>query len=142
MTIVPLNTATPPEQWSWEWWGELSVEVGWKLLAILSIIVGAMLVSWLLRFVIRRVVNRIVSGAKSKANVTDTQALERSPLAAVRLVQRTRTLGSILQNIVNVAIVIVAILMVVNIVDSSVLGSFALLSAAIGAGLGFGAQNI
>ena len=112
-------------------------EAGVNLLTIAGIIVGAFIASWVLRLVIRRIVDRIVSGAKSKANVDDTQALERSPLAAMRLVQRTRTLGSILQNIVNVAIVTIAILLTFN-----VLAPFALLSAAIGAGLGFGAQNI
>lgn len=117
-------------------------EAGVNLLTIAGIIVGAFIVSWVLRLVIRRIVNRIVSGAKSKANVDDTQALERSPLAAMRLVQRTRTLGSILQNIVNVAIVTIAILLTFNVLAPSALGSFALLSAAIGAGLGFGAQNI
>ena len=85
---------------------------------------------------------QIVSGAKSKANVEDTQALERSPLAAVRVVQRTRTLGSILTNIANVTIVIVAVILVVNTIDSDIIGSFTLLTAALGAGLGFGAQNI
>jgi small conductance mechanosensitive channel len=95
-----------------------------------------------MRRLIARVVNRIVTGAKSKANVDDTQALERSPLAQVRLVQRTRTLGSILSNIVNVTIVIVAIILVVYTINSEIIGSFTLLTAAIGAGLGFGAQNI
>ncbi|HAQ59837.1 MAG TPA: mechanosensitive ion channel protein MscS [Microbacterium sp.] len=115
---------------------------GWRLLGVVAIILGSLLLSWLLRLVIRRVVNRIVSGAKNKVNVDDTQALERSPLAAVRLVQRTRTLGSILQNIVNVAIGIVAIVLIINLLAPGVLGSIALLTAAIGAGLGFGAQNI
>ncbi|MBD7956559.1 mechanosensitive ion channel [Microbacterium sp. Sa4CUA7] len=118
------------------------ISVGWNLLAVAAIILGGFLVSWVLRIVIRRIVERIVSGAKSKARVDDTQALDRSPLAQVRLVQRTRTLGTILQNIVNVAIVIIVTLLVVQVVAPSVLGSFALLSAAIGAGLGFGAQNI
>ncbi|GAA5029851.1 mechanosensitive ion channel family protein [Microbacterium fluvii] len=126
----------------WEKVGSIAWTVGGRLLAVAVIIVSAFVAAWLLRFVIRRVVNRIVSGAKSKANVDDTQALERSPLASMRLVQRTRTLGSILQNIVNVIIVIIAIVLIVNVIDQSILGSFALLSAAIGAGLGFGAQNI
>lgn len=117
-------------------------QAGMNVLASIGIAVGAFFASWILRLVIRRIVNRIVSGAKSKANVDDTQALERSPLAAMRLVQRTRTLGSILQNIVNVAIVIIAILLIFGTVAPDALGSFALLSAAIGAGLGFGAQNI
>ncbi|MFT4052600.1 MAG: mechanosensitive ion channel [Microbacterium sp.] len=140
MMILPLETTEA--QFSWPWWLSVFAAVGAKLIAIVAIVAGGFLLSWALKFVIRRVVNRIVTGAKNKADVDDTQALERSPLAAMRLVQRTRTLGSILQNIVNVTIVIIVILLIVNVIDSSVLGSFALLSAAIGAGLGFGAQNI
>ena len=117
-------------------------QAGANLLKVALIIVGCLVASWVLRVVIRRVVNRIVSGAKTKANVDDTQALERSPLAAMRVVQRTRTLGSILQNIVNVTLVVIAILLVFSVLAPNALGSFALLSAAIGAGLGFGAQNI
>lgn len=126
----------------WQQIGVFFVSAGWNLLTVACIVVGAILAVWILRFVIRRVVNRIVSGAKSKANVDDTQALERSPLASVRLVQRTRTLGSILSNIVNVTIAIVAILLIINVLAPNALGSLTLLTAAIGAGLGFGAQNI
>ncbi|MGA1827788.1 MAG: mechanosensitive ion channel domain-containing protein [Microbacterium sp.] len=110
--------------------------------SVAGIVLGAFLLAWILKIVIRRVVKRIVNGAKNKANVDDTQALERSPLASIRLVQRTRTLGSILQNIVNVSIVIIALLLVVNLLAPSALASLTLLTAAIGAGLGFGAQNI
>ncbi|MHA7986782.1 mechanosensitive ion channel family protein [Rathayibacter sp. CAU 1779] len=116
--------------------------IGWKLVWIAVIVVLAFLASWLLRFVIRRVVRRIVSGVKNKQNVDDTQALTASPIAAVRVVQRTRTLGTVLSNIVNVVIAIIAIVLVVYTINSEILGSFALLSAAVGAGLGFGAQNI
>jgi small conductance mechanosensitive channel len=117
-------------------------EAGWVLVKIAAIVLGSLVAVWILRIVIRRVVNRIVSGAKTKANVDDTQALERSPLASVRLVQRTRTLGTILQNIVGVTVVIVALMLIVSVVAPNALGSLTLLSAAVGAGLGFGAQNI
>jgi moderate conductance mechanosensitive channel len=112
------------------------------LITIVAIIVIAFALRWALHFVIRRVVQQIVSGAKKKQNVQDTQALVASPLAAVRLVQRTRTLGSVLTNIVNVLIFVVAVLLIINTINDTVLGSFALLTAALGAGLGFGAQNI
>ncbi|MCE4025099.1 mechanosensitive ion channel family protein [Microbacterium sp. Au-Mic1] len=105
-------------------------------------IVVCAVIAYALRFVIRRIVRRIVAGAKSKAEVTDTRALERSPLADMRLVQRTRTLGTILQNIVNVILVVVAVVLIVNIIEPTLLGSLTLLTAAVGAGLGFGAQNI
>ena len=123
------------------WADNWDVIVG-KLIAILFIIAIAFLIRWILHFVIDRTVNRVVSGVKKKQDVTDTQALQASPLAAVRVVQRTRTLGTVLTNIVNVTLFIVVTLMIVSTIDPAILGSFALLSAAIGAGLGFGAQNI
>ncbi|GAA2991373.1 small conductance mechanosensitive channel [Microbacterium terrae] len=126
----------------WATIGQWLVDAGVTLLTMLGIVVGAIIVAWILRIVIRRVVDRIVNGAKSRASVLDTMALERSPLASVRLVQRTRTLGSILQNIVGVIIVIIAFMLCIMVVAPDVLASLTLLSAAIGAGLGFGAQNI
>ncbi len=76
---------------TWTWIGGRLLDFGGVLLQILGIIVGVAVAAWVLRLVIRRVVDRIVNGAKVKARVDDTQALDRSPLSAVRLVQRTRT---------------------------------------------------
>jgi len=127
-------------------WAELNdfftVDLWVKTINVLAIIVFALLLRWVLHFVIDRVVQQIVSGVKKTQKVDDTQALTVSPLAAVRVVQRTRTLGSVLTNIVNVTLLIVSVLLIVSTINPSILGSFALLSAAIGAGLGFGAQNI
>ncbi|WP_396656840.1 mechanosensitive ion channel family protein [Microbacterium sp.] len=139
MSIRPLSAADPS---FWERVGQIVADAGGKLIWTAVIIVVCLLLAWLLRFVIRRVVNRIVSGAKSKANVDDTRAIDASPLAKVRIIQRTRTLGTILQNITNVALVVIAIVLIVNVFAPSVLGSLTLLTAAVGAGLGFGAQNI
>lgn len=126
------------------WRGTLTwlIEAGINLLHVLLIIVVCVVIAFVLRLVIRRVVHRIVDSAKTKANVEDTQALERSPLADMRLVQRTRTLGTILQNIVNVIVGIVALVLITNRLAPDLVGSLTLLTAAIGAGLGFGAQNI
>ena len=126
-------------------WGRILgvlVASGWTLVRVAVIIAIAILVAWIMRFVIRRVVRRIVSGVKKKQNVDDTQALTASPIAAVRVVQRTRTLGTVLSNIVNVIVVIIAIIWIVSTINPTILSSFALLTAALGAGLGFGAQNI
>ncbi|MFS0893643.1 mechanosensitive ion channel family protein [Microbacterium sp. 179-I 3D3 NHS] len=139
VTPDPLPIALPA------WWTDMLVilgKVGMKALAVALIIISCVVIALILRVVIRHVVHRIVDSAKSKADVDDTQALERSPLADMRLVQRTRTLGTILQNIVNVMLVVIAIVLIVNALDSSLLGSLTLLTAAVGAGLGFGAQNI
>ena len=140
-----MNVFTADEQADPGFWGRVLdglTVFGGKAISVLITIVICVLVGLLLRLVIRRVVNRIVHKAKSKAQVTDTVALERSPLADMRLVQRTRTLGSILQNIVSVALAVIALVVIVRILDSELVGSLSLITAAVGAGLGFGAQNI
>lgn len=123
-------------------WTLLTTVVLARAIGVVLIVAGAFLISWIFRVVVRRVVERIISGAKKSQNVDDTQALLASPLAVVRIVQRSRTLGSVLTNLINVAIAVVGIILVIQTVWPGVLGSFALLTAAIGAGLGFGAQNI
>jgi small conductance mechanosensitive channel len=132
---------------NWEnLWTEIvkyfSVTLPPQLLGVLGVLIVAFAAHWILQFVIRRVVIQIVTGVKRTQKVDDTRALNVSPVAAVRVVQRTRTLGSVLTNIVNVLVVIIAGLMILQVLAPDILGSFALLTAAIGAGLGFGAQNI
>ena len=105
-------------------------------------IVGAVILRTVLKFVIKRVAERIVSGVKKKQGELDTEVLLTSPLAAVRVVQRTRTLGSVLSNIVTALIVISALLLIVNETIPNATAAFALITAALGAGLGFGAQNV
>lgn len=110
---------------------------------ILGYLLGGILLRWVLHLLIGRAVDRIVHGAKKRVGVDDTQALiVKSPLAAVRTVQRTRTIGSVLTNVVTVVIVIVVTVLIIAKIDPGVLASLSLLSAAIGAGLGFGAQRV
>jgi small-conductance mechanosensitive channel len=111
-------------------------------ITVVGIIVGAVLIRLILHFVIQRVVERIVSGFKRRQNIDDTTALYASPLAAARVVQRTRTLGLVLNNIVTTAIVVLSLLLILTTLVPNVTGAFALITAALGAGLGFGAQNI
>lgn len=134
--------APPAVELDWTGFIEVLRTIGGKALNVAIVILVAVIIGFALRLVIRRVVQRIVNSAKSKANVDDTQALERSPLADMRLIQRTRTLGSILQNIINVVLVVIVVLLIVWILSPALLSSLTLLTAAVGAGLGFGAQNI
>src|SRR5690606_19951753 len=147
-----MDDTTPPpvpDIFSESWWsgfwpgiGSFFASAGEILLRVAVIIAVCLLIGYVLRILIRRVVHTIVSGAKKTAKVDDTQALDRSPLAAVRLVQRTRTLGSILSNIVNITLVIVALVLIIGTLAPDILGSITLLTAALGAGLGVGAHRI
>ncbi|WP_168626965.1 MULTISPECIES: mechanosensitive ion channel family protein [unclassified Cryobacterium] len=133
---------TPP---AFDWtafWANVDAFFSHPLVKALLLVVFALVLNWALRLGIRRVVNRVVTGAKKKHSVDDTQALISSPLAAARVVQRTRALGTVFNSAVTAIITIVILLLVISIVFPNATGAFAIVSAAIGAGLGFGAQNI
>ncbi|MBC7517733.1 MAG: mechanosensitive ion channel [Microbacteriaceae bacterium] len=145
MTLLnPVLLAAAPPSASPTFWEGVAAfvaqfQVTFHIFAILLI---AGLLRVVLHFVIRRVVARVVSGVKRRQQISDTGLLMASPLAAVRVVQRTRTLGTVLNNVVSVVIVVVALLLIITAIDKNILGSFAIITAALGAGLGFGAQNI
>lgn len=109
---------------------------------IALILVVAGIIRLLLQLVIRRVVNRVVTGVKKRQNVDDTRELQASPVAAVRVVQRTRALGGVLSSTVTTVVVLVSLVLVVSAIDPNATGAFSLITAALGAGLGFGAQNV
>jgi small conductance mechanosensitive channel len=129
---------------TWDgFWNLITVQQPWANLTYIGVvIVSAVILRTILKFVIKRIVERIVSGVKKKQGELDTEVLLTSPLAAVRVVQRTRTLGSVLSNIVTTLIVITALLLIVNQTVPNATAAFALITAALGAGLGFGAQNV
>ena len=112
------------------------------VLFFIAVVAIAVIVRWLLILIIKRVVRRVVNGVKKRNHEFDTQVLFASPLATARLVQRTRTLGSVLGNVISAAIGILAILILVNYYFPDATGAFALITAALGAGLGFGAQGL
>jgi small-conductance mechanosensitive channel len=113
-----------------------------KPLDVAAVIVIAIVLRIILGFVVDRVVKRIVNGVKKRQGVGSTQGRLASPLTAVRVVQRTRTLGSVFKNVVNAIIVIVTVLIVITTLAPGITGAFSLITAALGAGLGFGAQGI
>ena len=128
--------------WAAIWKNLLSFAVTYEApLRIAGVIVGAVLLRWLLIISIGRVVDRVVYGVKKAQNVEHTMELSASPLHAVRVVQRTRTMGSVLRNLVTWAIVSVAIVLVLSELDFSVTALIAS-AGVLGAALGFGAQSV
>jgi len=111
-------------------------------LRVVAILVVAGLIRLVLQLVIRRTVNRVVSGVKKKQNVADTREIQASPVAAARVIQRTRALGGVLSSAVTTLVVLVALVLMISAIDPNATGAFSLITAALGAGLGFGAQNV
>jgi len=128
--------------WATIWQNIFSFAVTYEApLRIVGVIVGAVLLRWVLLISIRRVVDRVVYGVKKSQNVEHTMELTASPLHAVRVVQRTRTMGSVTRNLVTWAIVSVAIVLVLSELNFSVTALIAS-AGVLGAALGFGAQSV
>jgi small conductance mechanosensitive channel len=138
-----MDDTAPAFDWAEFWAGVSSFIDTWQApLKVVLVLAVAVVLNWAFRIAIRRVVDRVVNGAKKRHRVDDTQALIASPLAAARIVQRTRALGTVFNSAVTALITIIVVLLLVSIVFPNATGAFAIVSAAIGAGLGFGAQNI
>jgi moderate conductance mechanosensitive channel len=114
----------------------------WRVpITIVIVILVAIVIRLLLRRVIKNLVDRVVNGVKKRQNVTDTQALIASPLQTARVIQRTRTLGSVLENVATVVVAIVALVIIVSQFGVNLLGLVAGASV-VAAGLAVGAQSI
>lgn len=108
---------------------------------IIGLLIGGVVIHILLRLSIKRVVHQVVLGVKKAHNVDETRELTSSPVEAMRAVQRTRTLGSVLNNTSTWVIVTLVAILALSELGFSVTALVA--SAGIlGAALGFGAQSI
>ncbi|MEB4616616.1 mechanosensitive ion channel family protein [Leucobacter sp. M11] len=126
------------EVWPWlrSFW-ETYDSIAW----ILLIILGAIVVRWILLLLLGRTVNRVVTGVKKTQQAASTREMVQSPLLAARVVQRTRTLGSVGGNLLTIVIGMTAIVLILaqlGINPATVLAS----AGFVAAGLAFGAQNI
>ncbi len=142
LRAVPAATPTVMAESMWDQLWDAGDGPLAKFVQIVVIVALALLARTIAKAVIGGFVNRVVSGVKKRQRAEDTQALLASPVSAARVVQRTRTLGSVLNNIVATVIVVIALLLIVTTIDPNITGAFSLITAALGAGLGFGAQNI
>jgi len=117
---------------------------GWGVpVKVAIIILAAIVLRLILQVLIRRTVERVVSGVKAKYAVDETRELTaQSPVTVVRRVQRTRSLGRVYGNAVTSAIAVIAVFLVFATVFPAATSAFAIITAAIGAGLGIGAQGI
>lgn len=139
MSLLPADDPTP--------WGAFTGFVAfvygqWHVLIdIVVIVIGAILIRWLILLIIRRSIDRVVSGVKKSHNVQETQELASAPLRAARIVQRTRTLGTVINSVLTVIVMGAALVLILQVLNVPVLG---ILGAAgvVAAGLAFGAQNL
>ena len=128
--------------WQAFWAGLGGFIAEWRVpLMIVAIVIGAVVLRWLLLVILRRSIERVISGVKKTHNVEETQELASAPLHAARIVQRTRTLGTVINSVLTVVVMGAALVLVLDVLGVPVLG---ILGAAgvVAAGLAFGAQNL
>lgn len=104
------------------------------LIRIGLILIGAIILRALLLVSVKKVVKGIVSGAKNKSASSGA-------LSQARLVQRARTMGSVLGNLITWTVYTIAITMILSELGVAV-GALIAGAGIIGAALGFGAQNL
>ena len=105
------------------------------------IIVGLIVIRSILLVLIRRVVTSVTSGVKRRAGIDDTRALDASPLAKARVVQRARTIGLVLSNLITAGLLISAVIAILSELGVAI-GALAAGAGILGAALGFGAQTL
>lgn len=107
----------------------------WSTVIRISLIfIGAVILRSILLVSVRRVVKGIVGGAKNKSD-------SNGALAQARLVQRARTMGSVLSNLITWTVYTIAITMLLSELGVAV-GALIAGAGIVGAALGFGAQNL
>ena len=108
---------------------------------VVGIILAAIIARYILKAAGSRIIGQVVSGVKRAADVTETRQLRDTVHAQARIVQRTRTLGSVLGSLTNWALGIVATILVLGELGFEVTAIIAG-AGILGAGLAVGAQDI
>jgi small conductance mechanosensitive channel len=123
-----------------EWLDEMTGD--WALLIrIVLIVLGLFLVRWILLVIVRRIVTTVTTGVKKREGAADTKALDASPLARARIVQRARTIGLVLSNLITASLTISAMIAILAELGIAI-GALAAGAGILGAALGFGAQSL
>ena len=108
------------------------------VIRVVFIVLGALVARALLRSATKRIIENVVSGAKRAAGGTQQRDTVN---ANARIVQRTRTLGSVLGTLINWVMGVVATILVLSELGFEVTAIVAG-AGILGAGLALGAQDI
>lgn len=108
------------------------------LIRVVLVLLGALVLRAALLASVRRVVRGVVSGVRG---INQNRVDSNSPVEKARVVQRTKTIGSVLSNFITWGITILAFIEVLSELGVAVGGLIAG-AGIIGAALGFGAQSL
>ncbi len=122
------------------WWPEFWQQ--WQTpIRILAILLGTLIARWILLASVRRVLNQVENGTNGKLNHQDAKQSSQSPIAKARVIQRSRTLASVLSNLITWSLLLFAVGAVLSELGVAV-GALVASAGILGAALGFGAQSL
>ena len=106
------------------------------LIRIVFIVIGAIVLTLVLRASSRRIVNAIITGVNTHAREVADKLVEEQ-----RILQRTKTIASVLDNFLLWGISITAVVMVLSELGVNI-GALIAVTSILGAAIGFGAQSL
>ena len=109
------------------------------LIRIVAILVGTVVVRAILLVLVRRTVRSIENGQRGKRS--DATELAHSPVAKARVLQRAKTIASVMSNLITWTLVLFAVGSVLGELGIAI-GALVASAGIIGAALGFGAQSL
>lgn len=112
----------------WEQWQ--------TLIRVIAILLGTLMLRWIALVLVKRVVRGIEDGNKN-----NKLGKSESPIAKARIVQRAKTVGSVLSNLITWTLILFALASVLSELGIAV-GALVASAGIIGAALGFGAQSL
>lgn len=122
---------------SWNAW----VADNQTAIRVVLIVVATIIARFALKAAGTRIIGQVVSGVKRAADVTETRQIRDTVHAQARIIQRTRTLGSVLGSLTNWVLGIVATILILSELGFQVTAIIAG-AGILGAGLAVGAQDI
>lgn len=120
------------------WWPEFWQQ--WQTpIRIVAILLGTVIARWALLVSVSRVLRQIEAGTKGKLDQQDGRS--QSPIAKARVIQRAKTLASVMSNLITWSLLLFAVGAVLSELGVAV-GALVASAGILGAALGFGAQSL
>ena len=120
------------------WWPEFWQQ--WQTpIRIVAILVGTVIARWALLISVSRVLKQVENGTKGKLAGAETRS--QSPISKARVIQRAKTLASVMSNLITWSLLLFAVGAVLSELGIAV-GALVASAGILGAALGFGAQSL
>jgi small conductance mechanosensitive channel len=120
------------------WWPEFWQQ--WQTpIRIVAILLGTVIARWALLISVSRVLKQVESGTNGKLPGAETRG--QSPISKARVIQRAKTLASVMSNLITWSLLLFAVGAVLSELGVAV-GALVASAGILGAALGFGAQSL